>query len=368
VSEFTAQALEYYGRGWCVLPMKAKRPACRWREYQRTRPDVGTVRRWFRQRDLDGLGVLAGAVSGGLVCRDYDQLESYERWAHEHPELAGTLPTALTARGRHVWFRADVARIIKIGHGDGELRGKDFTVLPPSRHPSGHVYAWAVPLPAGPLPIVDPFEAGLAPRVTERTEPIEPTEAIKVGEWGTLTVDQAIDLTQPSGVGERNDKVFEFARALLAVPGLAGAGLPVVRPMVRRWHERALPRIGTKPFEDSWAEFIRAWKNAKLPLGVKMSEILSRAEAAPLPVEALNYESEEVRRLLVLCRELQRMHGAKPFFLACRKAGEALELDHVSASRWLNVLVADGILEVVEKGRQAKSARRATRFRYLGKL
>ena len=62
------------------------------------------------------------------------------------------------------------------------------------------------------------------------------------------------------------------------------------------------------------------------------------------------------------------MHGAKPFFLACRKAGEALELDHVSASRWLNVLVADGILEVVEKGRQAKSARRATRFRYLGKL
>lgn len=49
MSEFLAQALQYHGRGWCVLPMKDKRPACRWREYQRKRPDVATVRRWFRR-------------------------------------------------------------------------------------------------------------------------------------------------------------------------------------------------------------------------------------------------------------------------------------------------------------------------------
>ncbi len=368
MSEFTAQALEYYDRGWCVLPMKAKRPACRWREYQRTRPDVGTVRRWFRQRDLDGLGVLAGAVSGGLVCRDYDQLESYERWAHEHPELAGTLPTALTARGRHVWFRADVVRVIDLG--DGELRGKDFTVLPPSRHPSGHVYAWAVPLPAGPLPFVDPFKAGLAPSVTERTERIERIEAINLGEpFGKYSVDEVVELTQPSGIGERNGKLWILARALKAVPGMASADLAALRRILRRWHEQALPRIGTKPFDDTWFEFLRAWRNAKFPLGAgPMTEIMQMALSAPLPPEALDYDTDEVRWLVVLCRELQRAAGEGPFFLSCRTAAVLLKVDQMTAWRWLCGLVYAGLLQVVEKGRQAKSARRATRFRYLGKL
>ena len=45
-----------------------------------------------------------------------------------------------------------------------------------------------------------------------------------------------------------------------------------------------------------------------------------------------------------------------------------LKVDQMTAWRWLCGLVYAGLLQVVEKGRQAKSARRATRFRYLGKL
>jgi hypothetical protein len=47
-------------------------------------------------------------------------------------------------------------------------------------------------------------------------------------------------------------------------------------------------------------------------------------------------------------------------------AGRLLEVDHVTASRWLRLLCIDGILNEVSKGSREK--REASRFRYLHSL
>jgi hypothetical protein len=67
---------------------------------------------------------------------------------------------------------------------------------------------------------------------------------------------------------------------------------------------------------------------------------------------------------VAVCRELQRTSGEQPFFLACRTAGQLLEVPHVTAWRWLLLLTHDKILVEVKKG--SCSSRRASRFRYLG--
>jgi hypothetical protein len=70
------EALAYYARGWCVLPCKGKAPACNWKRYQERRPAKGELRELFGQRRLTGLGVLPGAVSGGLAVRDWDRMSA----------------------------------------------------------------------------------------------------------------------------------------------------------------------------------------------------------------------------------------------------------------------------------------------------
>ena len=129
----------------------------RWKQYQSKPPDEQKLRKWFGRREELGMAVILGDVSGGLVCRDFDVMAGYDRWATDHPELAKTLPTVETARGRHVYFRSTYRGIKKLA--DGELRGGGYCLLPPSRHPDGPLYRWLILLPDGLLPVVDDVQA-----------------------------------------------------------------------------------------------------------------------------------------------------------------------------------------------------------------
>jgi hypothetical protein len=166
-------ALAYHGRGWSVVPVKAgeKRPAERsWNRFQTERATEAELRRWFRNGATVGIGVICGDVSGGLVCRDFDEMAAFEAWAGRFAALARTLPTVATNRGRHVYCLGDMETIRQasptrggiLTFADGELRGGGLCVLPPSIHPSGKAYRWAVPLPAR-VPRIDLREAGFLP-------------------------------------------------------------------------------------------------------------------------------------------------------------------------------------------------------------
>ncbi len=382
-SELYAAARDYLSRGWAVLAIgRDKRPLIPWRRLQATRPGAGDVRQWFRRSDVTGVGVLCGPISGGLVVRDFDDAGAYARWGRAYPELAERLPTVRTARGYHLYMRhAGTDRIIK--QPDGELRGGGYVLAPPSRHPTGSRYEWIGEAPRWDIPSIDPHAVGLVTprqslttsRVTERQRNRE-TEKQRKQSNGVFAAeavaphipDAALEVARvaalPSRVGERNRCIFELARALKAVPGLADAAAVDLRGAVRLWHERALPIIGTKPFDDTWSDFCVAWPAVRFPKGQgPMALIAQQVDAGGLPATAEPYDAPETRRLVAICRELQRVCGDAPFFLASRTAAEMSGLpDHVTAWRRLRMLETDGVLRAVQRGDQ----HRATRYRYVG--
>lgn len=401
-----SEALRYYELGWALLPLKmaTKRPAVRWERFQKQRPDVEQLGKWFNGKCDYGLAVIYGQVSGGLASRDFDDLDSYERWAAAHPDLAKKLPTVETRRGRHVYCRFaadDVAEFRRlIGKPDGtgaihcdggELRigAGCYCVIPNSRHPSGFVYQWLKSPFDGPIPLLTVTESGFWPdplhatqrtqktQTTQRTQAIlgvcvggEATSAAVVsspldGRTTEERVEAAIQATLPLEQGQRNHQVFEFARWLKAIPTLVGADFDQLRPIVREWHDRAKPRIRTQAFEETWADFIHAWKKAKYPKGTEpMAKIVAAAFASEVPECVKHYESEEMKSLASLCRELQRIAGSSPFYLGTNAIAEYFKVNRSTASRWLAVLTVDRVIELVAKGSLAK--KRVSEFRYLG--
>lgn len=204
---------------------------------------------------------------------------------------------------------------------------------------------------------------------TESTEEYRETEAmfsalsvLSVSREVKKALAAAIESTLPSYVGQRNRSLFEFARTLKAIPALADAQAQDLRDIVKLWHRQALPVIGTKPFDDTWAEFVYCWAHVKFPKGEEpMTRMLANAEASDLPLIALNYESPDTHLLIKLCRELQRASGSGPFYLSCRTAGNLLGVDHTHAWKQLGMLVCDGVIQIVEPGTKI----RATRYRYI---
>jgi hypothetical protein len=375
-------ALYYADRlGWCVIPIPhgQKKARIKWKRYQTERPDQAQVRKWFGSNHPMNMAVLLGPVSEGLYCRDFDVAESYAAWAESHPELADRLPTVRTAKGYHVYCRADLDGIKHLG--DGELRGAGgYCMLPPSVHPDGPVYEWIIRPTAENLISLDPVLAGFVPNgglVTEQTEQPENTEKPEQTEtpehteamvWGE-GVEEAIRETLPREYGTRNRKVFELARTLRSLPQFADVDARELRPIVREWHRRALPKIRTKAFEETWIDFLKAWPRVRHPKGTEpMTELFQRAveNERPRIAVATYSENERLQILVALCRELQRAAGTEPFYLSCRKAGDLFSVSHTEAGRWLFLLESDGILQVAAKGGTQEHPRDATRFRYMG--
>ena len=103
-------ALEYHKRGWNVIPIAFdKKPpkGFKWTKYQTERVTEDQLQEWFAGGKYRNLGVIAGAVSGGLVIVDFDSMGLYEQWKARNGELADKLPTVKTSRGMHVYCESD---------------------------------------------------------------------------------------------------------------------------------------------------------------------------------------------------------------------------------------------------------------------
>ena len=75
-----------------------------------------------------------------------------------------------------------------------------------------------------------------------------------------------ITQTLPKRQGQRNDCIMSLARGLKFDAGLGDATFAQLKPLIRRWHQSALPVIGTKDFDETWVDFIRAFLATQYPL------------------------------------------------------------------------------------------------------
>lgn len=174
--------------------------------------------------------------------------------------------------------------------------------------------------------------------------------------------DRLIAQHLPESEGQRNARLFNFLRAVKAMPEYASAPVESLRDPVRAWHAAALPRIATKDFDTTWADAVHAWDRIRHPKGSGPLHVAAaRAWSMPEPAAACRYENPKVRRLVSLCVELQNGARAGPFYLTHAAAGELLDVDKKTAGKLLGMLIADRVLECTEPGRQG----RATRYRFL---
>lgn len=171
----------------------------------------------------------------------------------------------------------------------------------------------------------------------------------------------------PHAFGNRHRCIFQLARTLKGLPQYADSPAEDLREIVRAWHAKAVENLGTKDFDSSWWDFIESWDQVLYPIGDgTVDRAIKQAAAEPVPAVADRYESEAVRRLVAVCRQLQIMAGDKPFFLSSRSVAKLCKSTAPTAALRLRGLCRDKVLKLVEQGKL--EGRKASEYRYLPPL
>lgn len=259
----TDTAFAALARGWTPLPLrpKAKTPLLEtWAEYQNRRPTETEVRDWWQRWPDANLGIVTGAVSGLLVL-DVDGLQGEESLRGRH--LPPT-PTSRTGRGTHYLFRHPGGTVAnRAGLLPGiDIRGDGgYIVAPPSVHPSGRLYEWAIrpedePLTDPPSWLLDLLR--------------NPQNAFTGHPEGWVE-----ELLQGVSKGQRNDAAARLAGHYL------GKGLPVgeVEAILLGWNTKNRPPLAPEEIRRTVAS-IAAAENRK---GLRVVGTSSQEFLLPLP-------------------------------------------------------------------------------------
>jgi hypothetical protein len=152
---------------------------------------------------------------------------------------------------------------------------------------------------------------------------------------------------------------------LKALPQTKDAEAARLRPLVRRWHDAALPFMGQVAFEETWACFLEAWPRVKHAAGAgPFEQLWEKSATAPQPGAARAYDDPHLRRLVTFCRLLHKHAKGRPFPLDCRRVALLLGVHRNKVWRWLTlVLAADGVLQLVAPGNWSQG--RANEYRYV---
>ena len=363
-------ALRLADLGCSLLPVCGKQAAVPWRQFQKSPPDRCQIRDWFYRNDYFGIGLILGDASQSICVRDFDDAASFGKWGASHPTLATELPTVLTRRGGHVYCRSATSKTINLS--DGELRGTgQYVVVPPSIHPSGggFRYSWIRPLTSLP-PFVDPIEAGFLPQPEAEDRSGQPANLTALGNSPTAmplqtAVAMAIRATLPKHAGERNDRIWEFARRLKAIPALQDRTGREVLEFAVVWFRDALPFIGTRDWRVTRDAFLSAWPRITHPFtDGTLTTCLADVDTSFPSLVALRFANDPVAvRLVGLCERLQLIAGSTPFFLST-EACHLFGLPHrMQLHRRLMRLVDNGVLEQLTIGNSYQH--KASEFRFL---
>ena len=145
-------ARRYLARGWSLLPLRSqdKRPLVAWEPLQSSHPSAEQVADWFGRWPDANIGIVTGEISN-LIVLDIDPKHggdaSLDRLERQFGQLPATIEVTTGGGGHHFYFAHPGGLIrSRTGLAQGvDLRGDGgYIVAPPSIHPSGYPYLWAV--------------------------------------------------------------------------------------------------------------------------------------------------------------------------------------------------------------------------------
>ena len=111
------------------LPEQPKKPAIRWRRFQKQVPSASEIDAAFTS-DVTALGIICGSVSR-LVVIDFDDLLGYQKFCRRFPQHVATY-TVKTNRGVHLYFRTD-QKVPSHQFVGGDIKGeRSYVIAPPS--------------------------------------------------------------------------------------------------------------------------------------------------------------------------------------------------------------------------------------------
>lgn len=219
-----------------VLPDGRKRPAVRWRVYQRRLASPREIAHWFGKEER-GLAMITGAISGGLEALDFDSLAIYEAWSERvqrwrYGALAEWLSRGYleaTPRGVHLLYRccqAEQNQKLASVPVEGpqrwqtliETRGEGgLVVVAPSRggvHPSGKPYVLLQGSIAT-IATITPAERQVLFTVARSFDASPPPSAFRPESGGWLSRARPGDRIESARPGDRYNQEASWEEVLL---------------------------------------------------------------------------------------------------------------------------------------------------------
>jgi hypothetical protein len=182
----------------------------------------------------------------------------------------------------------------------------------------------------------------LSLRLLQRVRRVIEKEVVSVGGGLQIQAFFGVDLIAqiaPTDYHQNNASLFKLGRLVKSYENVIGrpASDVELESVFDSWC--LVARLFWRDTRDDyWAEFLDAYRYARMGLDENPIEVaVSRAKTAPLP-QVRGFTDERIRVLAAICREMQGITGAAPFFLPTRKLGEILGACHTQVARWLRIL------------------------------
>jgi hypothetical protein len=365
-----------------LLPWPTGRKGTRkkWKHLQLT--DMSAPTHLAELEKAGNIGVALGKVSNGLVTLDFDDEDYLEPFLEVNSIVRNNLRTT-AQRGCNIWLRctSDYPRSCKLNNrsGDeiGEWRADGNQTIVAGTHPDGVPYRFVVESPAIAIDygeivwpdLIRPPDATESQRVRRVIE----KEVVSVGVSGgglQIQASFSVDLiTQvaPTDCHQNNTSLFKLARLVKSYENAIDRSATVLERqfvfdrwclVARRFWRSELTR------DDYYAEFLDACSYARMGLDENPIEVaVSRSKAAPLP-QVQGFTDERIRLLVAICREMQQITGANPFFLPTRTLDEILGVHFTHVARWLRVLEFLEIIQLAPGEVRRRGGNRSPRYNY----
>jgi len=346
-----------------------------WTKFQQRRATFSELMSLWSDQ-VNGVGIISGSVSGGVVCRDFDDGEtSYKQWCVSHPLLSCYLPQDKTFKGYHIWFRTKTPVYKRCGNGEYIGDSGHYAVIPPSFHPQTVAgYQSIIPIGAEMPWIEDPIAAGLLPAgiaapasfgysetsknpLTTPNNPLQPLIPKRIGqphkrigcpirkrgrgysEWISPSLVRIVDRNQPTQTGERNHYILSLVRDLRRWGGKLSECQLLT--LFRLWWTEARKVVVTKDMEVSLHDFLYHYhKCPDQPKGLDVTRLLEGVDTTQTNLEIL----------FTICQKLQAINGGRFFFLSGEQAGVVLNSTPTYGKKLLKRLCDEGRIIRFYKG------------------